>query len=199
MSDAARAGEATASDGSPPEWLPLDRDERIVWRGGPRIQTTYPALALALVGVLLGALALVGDAVPRPVAGLAPVAVAVAGWSYLRVARTTYVVTTAAAYARSGVLGVRVTALDLERVQNSSASQHALGRALGYGTVTVDAAGGDGAELEFRSVENPGRVRSLVDARADRARGDDVPGTVEQWEAVLEEVRGWRRAVDRGR
>jgi hypothetical protein len=85
---------------------------------------------------------------------------------------------------------VRVTEAPLSKVQNSALSQGVAGSLLGYGTVTLEVAGGD--DLAFRRIEDPAAVRPLV----DRER-DPIPGSVEQWRAVLAEVRALRRAVER--
>lgn len=180
----------------PPEWLTFDGEE-IRWRGSPRVQAAIPWLAVAAAGVVLGTIAIVVEAVPWPAAAAVPLSLAIGAWGYLRVVRTEFLVTTRAVYARSGVLGVRVTSVDLERIQNTSASQHALGRVVGYGTVEIDTAGSRGTELAFWNVEDPQRVRSLVDAQVDRAGGSELPGSVEQWETVLAEVRAWRVALER--
>ncbi|GAB3040466.1 PH domain-containing protein [Natronobiforma cellulositropha] len=202
MSDAEPAGRTDGggrsddSEEGPPVWLPLATGESVRWIGGPRIQTAYPWLALGVVGVLAGVLALVVDGIPILASLVALLAVPTAVWGWLAVDRVAFVVTTDALYVRSGVVGVRVRALALERVQNTATRQHALARALGYGTITVETAGGD-EPLRFWNVEHPGEVRALVDDRVSRAQGEAVPGSHAQWEAVLEDVRGWRRALER--
>ncbi len=190
---------ALESTAETPVWLTLGDGEAIRWYGSPRIQSSYPWLAIGVLGIVVAGLAIGIDGVPIVVAAIGPIALVPAGWGYLSVARTAFVVTTESMYVRSGVLGTRVTTATLERVQNSSFEQHALGRLVGYGTITVDTAGGDGEELRFWNVENPQTVRALIDEHVDRARDGTVPGTVEQWEAVLAEVRGWRERVEGGR
>jgi len=75
-------------------------------------------------------------------------------------------------------------------VQNSAFSQDALGTLFGYGTVTLEVAGGD--DIRFRRIEDPESVRRLV----DRATVDEIPGSLEQWRAVLAELRALRRVVE---
>ena len=205
-------GEAEFAAEGALEWLVLGPDEDLELRTGPRIQTVYAWVGLAIVAtaVLLAAVAL-EVLPPLGLLGI-PVVVAPAGWQYARVARTEFVVTTRRVAVRRGVLGVSVRTVGLERIQNTRWSQGAIGRWRGYGTVAIETAGGEG--LAFWNVENPESIRSTLEARRKRRRdrrereGDDanapgrssaVPGSVERWEAVLEEVRGWRRAVDRSR
>lgn len=176
-------------------WLVLSTGESIRWVGRPRAQSAYPWLALGGLGLLVALFALLVDVVPVLVAAIAPFALVIALWGYLSIERVEFVVTTEALYARAGVLGIRVTEVDLTRVQNTELRQHALARALGYGTISIDTAGGD-ESLEFWNVEDPQRIRSLIDDRVDRAQGTDVPGSLEQWESVLGEVRQWRRALE---
>jgi uncharacterized membrane protein YdbT with pleckstrin-like domain len=128
--------------------------------------------------------------------GLALVVVGllVAAYRVVEIRRTRYLVTTDALHVRSGVFGRRVARIGLERVQNSAYRQPLAGSVFGYGTVSVEAAGG--GELAFRRIGNPREVRALVDRRVEIA-ADPVPGTVEQWEAVLEEVRALGAALAR--
>jgi len=179
----------------------LDPGESVLWTGSPRLSA---ALGTVVVGggfVLAGAVVLAGVALPDalpvpPLAGLAFVAVGlvVAAHRVVEVRRTRYLVTTDALHVRSGVLSRRVTRVGLERVQNSAYRQSVAGSVFGYGTVSVEAAGG--GDVAFRRIEHPREVRALVDRRAELA-ADPIPGTVEQWEAVLEEVRAVRAALAR--
>jgi hypothetical protein len=171
------------------EWLSLAAGETVAWDGGPKRTTALPGVLVGVALVAVGGWLAVES---RPVAGV-PVAllgVAVAGGAYLAVVNTVYVVTDRAAYERRGVLGVRVTEATLSKVQNSALSQGVAGSLFGYGTVTLEVAGGD--DLALRRIEDPAAVRPLV----DRER-DPIPGSVEQWRAVLTEVRALRRAVER--
>ena len=179
----------------------LDPDESALWAGSPRLSAAAGAIALGGVLVLVGAAVLVGVPLPdvsspSPIVGLALVlaGVIVALYRIVALRRTWYLVTTDALHARSGVLSRRVTRVGLERVQNSAYRQSVAGSVFGYGTVSVEAAGG--GDVAFRRIEHPWEVRALVDRQAELA-ADPIPGTVEQWEAVLEEVRAARRAFAR--
>ncbi|RKD97746.1 PH domain-containing protein [Halopiger aswanensis] len=197
--------EATPDPASerPLEWLVLAADEELHFQTGPRIQTIYPWFALAIVGSLAAVAAVALELVP-PLALLSiPAVVAPAAWQYARVTRTTFAVTTHRIATRSGVLGVSVRAVPLECVQNTQRSQHAVGRLVGYGTVTVEIAGG--SDLRFWDVDDPAAIQTRLESAREQGRGADpdrsavadVSGSLEQWEAVLEEVRGWRRTLER--
>ncbi|WP_416839451.1 PH domain-containing protein [Haloferax sp. DFSO52] len=172
------------------EWMARAADETTVWEGRPRIQTIIPALVfggLLVVGAvtlatvtgesLIGLAALVG--------GLPPL------WSYLRVVNTRFVVTDQALYRKTGILSRNVQRVSLDRVQNSTFSQGITGSLFDYGTVSVEAAGG--GKIRFENVDDPQEVRDVIDRRLGR---DELPGTVEQWTAVLDEVRALRAALE---
>lgn len=195
-SDGGAMAESDGGEATQRPWLTLDPEETVRWAGQPRIQSTIPAVGLAVL-VAVGALAIPGVPTVLRVAGIA-VGGAIGAGAVLWVRSIEYVVTTDALYRKRGVLGQRVEQVPLEKVQNSSFGQHPLGAVLGYGNVTFDTAGGapTGAEMAFRNIENPDAVRRLVDAAVADASEDDIPGSLEQWEAVLAEVRRLRAAVE---
>jgi uncharacterized membrane protein YdbT with pleckstrin-like domain len=181
------------------EDLLLDPSEELLWSGNPRLSAAIPAFVGGLALVVVGAALLAGVGEAPPVlglvgAGLVLVGLAVPAWAVLALRRTTYAVSDRALYARSGVLSRRVRRMGLDRVQNSAWSQSVTGGIFSYGTVTIESAGGEAA-VRFVRIEDPREVRALVD-RQVALTADPVPGTVEQWEAVLAEVRALRRAVD---
>jgi uncharacterized membrane protein YdbT with pleckstrin-like domain len=183
--------------------LLLDPDEELLWAGRPRLSAAAGSVAAGLVlvagGVAAGLFATSGEAGPAGLAlavVLVLVGVQVPAWRLLTLRRTRYAVSDRAIYARSGVLSRSVRRMGLARVQNSAYGQSALGGLFGYGTVTVESAGGGGS-VRFVRIETPREVRALVDRRAALA-GDELPGTVAQWTAVLEEVRALRAALAGG-
>ncbi|SEQ48480.1 PH domain-containing protein [Natrinema salaciae] len=180
---------------SEPSWLPLAADERIRWRGGPRIQTVLPWVAFALVGTTVLVAAIAVDALPILAAVGLPIAVAPALWQYARVSRTAFVVTNAVAATRHGVFGRTVRTVSLERIQNTTVEQDPIGRIVGYGTVTLETA--SGTEIRFWNVEDPGRVRDRLEAERERLTGAEIPGGRDQWDTVLDEVRAWRQRLER--
>lgn len=191
------------------EWLTLD-DETVLWQGQPRVGVVLWGVGGGLVAALvLAAVAWVGLAElgltvgPRValVAALALVAFAVpAGGAWLWRRVTHYVLTERALYHRTGALSVRVTELPLRKIQNTSYTQGITGVVLGHGTVTIETAGSEGAELTLRAMDSPGAVQQRIAEQASRvtdAEADDVPGSLDQWRAVRREVRGIRSAFDR--
>jgi uncharacterized membrane protein YdbT with pleckstrin-like domain len=192
QSPSIRSDGASGSDGQLP-WLALESGEEIRWRGGPRVQTLYPWLGLMLLGMTAISVAVVSELVS--VRGLAwlPIVALVPLWQYVRLSRTAFVITDRHIVTKRGVFGRAVETVALERVQNTTVSQGALGRAVGYGTVAAESA--SGSVLRFWNVDEPIAVRAELEDTADR-RQAAVPGTRTQWTAVLEEVRGWRRGLE---
>ncbi|WP_306057212.1 PH domain-containing protein [Natronococcus wangiae] len=199
--DAAASGErsvdgATATTERTLSWLALEPGEGIRWRGQPRVQTVYSWLVLAAFGMVAVSAAVVLDVLT--VRGLVwlPAFAVLPLWQYARIAKTVFVITDRRVATRRGVLGVTVSTVALDRVQNSTVTQGSIGRLIGYGTVVIETAGG--SDLAFWNVDAPIAVRAELEHSAGRLEGGTVPGTPEQWRAVLDEVRGWRRALERG-
>ncbi|MFP8953202.1 PH domain-containing protein [Natrialbaceae archaeon A-arb3/5] len=183
------------------EWLGLsgpaeaESAETIRWRDGPRIQTAYPWVGLA-VSATVAILAAVALELVSILAVLwLPFVCLPAVWALASVSRAAYVITDRRLAIRRGVLGVRVQTVGVERVQNTAVTQHAIARAVGYGTVTIEAA--SGATFAFRNVADPDSVRDRIEAQRDRPRTHELPGSIDEWEAVLTEVRAWRRALEK--
>lgn len=172
-----------------PDAITLDAGEEVRWEGHPRLMTVLPSVVVGLVLLAVG----VAVAARVSLAGLllVPVALAVPAWGYLRVVNTRYVVTNRAVYAKSGVLGRRVTSADCSRVQDSSFHQSVRGTLFGYGSVELEIAGGN--DIQFRNIESPREVRALVDRVTRR---EELPGTVDQWTAVRDELRALRAAIE---
>ncbi|ELZ57430.1 MULTISPECIES: PH domain-containing protein [Halorubrum] len=172
-------------------WLFLRDDETVVWEGTPRLSAAIGGVA---VGTVIAGLSLAAAATTDPRLGAASlVGLAVIAWSVLRVRRTNYVVTTRAVWLKRGVLGRTVRRVGLPQVQNTAYSQSVTGSLFGYGTVTVEVAGGP--DLAFRRIDDPETVRRTITSRIG---GDsaDVPGTVDQWREVLAIVRDLKAAVE---
>ncbi|OVE85906.1 PH domain-containing protein [Natronolimnobius baerhuensis] len=199
MTEPANERRDRSVDATALEWLVLEPDEEIRVQTGPRIQTIYPWLALALVGSLVVSIAVWIDVLSLLGLLWIPVFVAPAIWQYAQVTRTAFVVTTHRVAIRSGVLGLSVRVVGLERVQNTTRSQHALGRVADYGTVTLETA--SGSMLSFWNVEGPATVQASLES-VTQSEDDDsdgrpaVPGSSEHWQTVLAEVRAWRRTLE---
>jgi len=192
---------AGADDAAPtaPSWLALGPSETVLWRDTRRtraiLPTVFGALPFGLAGVALvvlatsndGGVVLVGMGV-----GIVALTLSVLGLQYLSIRNTVYVATDERLSRKDGVLSRRVTTVDFETVQNVTYSQTITGRLFDHGSLAFDTAGGSGTELTFDDIDDPRPVESLVNEQLSRVRGesrDAVPGTVEQWEAVLREVR----------
>ncbi|ELZ00022.1 PH domain-containing protein [Natrialba asiatica] len=189
-------------------WLALAPDEPIRWRGRPRIQTIYPWLAVTLLGTLTLLAAVVRELVPWQGLLLVVLLVVPTAWQYARLSRTVFVITARRVAIRQGVLGRSVRTVSLEHIQNTTVTQGVAGRFVGYGTVSIDTAGG--TLLAFWNVDDPSSVRRTLNRYRSRcrdrrlqseavsrsARSEPIPGTLAQWQAVREEVRAARRALD---
>lgn len=173
------------------DWWFRHGDERVVWRGRPRRSAALGGVGagVAVCGLAVGAATVVD---PRVLVGVA-LGVGIALWAVLRVRRTRYVLTTRALWLRRGVLGRTVQRVGLPKVQNTAYTQSIAGSLFGYGTVTVDVAGG--RDLRFRRIEDP---EGLQGAIADRTGSTDegIPGSTAQWQSVLRLVREIRTAVE---
>lgn len=184
-----------------PEAVPLAADEQVLWTGRPRLSAAAPAALVGLVILVVGVgWATTPAAPPRlalAVAALSTlVGVAVPAAAVLALANTRYVLTDRAASVKRGVVGRSVTRAPLARVENSAYGQSVAGSLFGYGTVTLETAGGG---VAFRRVDDPGAVRALVDehARPGGPEGEDaIPGSPAAWRAVREEVRLLRAALE---
>jgi membrane protein YdbS with pleckstrin-like domain len=177
-----------------PDWITLVEGETVEWSGGPVVASALPQLLAAGV-VLVASVALpLVTGLPWVVAvpgALLAAVVAVAG--LYPVHATAFLVTSRAVYAKRGRRARRVTTLELDRVQDVSYRRSAVGNALGYGTVTVEIAGG--GDLSLTDVADARRAADLV-GRLARGGDDSIPGSVEEWRAVRDELRGIRTALE---
>lgn len=191
-----------------PDWAPASADETAVWQGKPRARVVHWGVVLGVllavtvlgVGGFLWRAGAVGTILFAAFLATALLGFAIpAGSAYLWRAHTDYLLTDAALYHRTGAIWITVTELGLDKVQNTAYSQGVFGAMFDHGTVTVDTAGSEGAELRLRALDDPDDVHRLVAERAGAAGGEDpVPGTVEQWRAVLDEVRRLRTVLGTG-
>ncbi|SFR41936.1 PH domain-containing protein [Halogeometricum limi] len=179
------------------DWVTLDDGERVEWSERPLLESVLPqaasvfALALGWV-VVARLLELPSLAV---FAGLF-VGLALAVGVVYPVYTTAYLVTDRAVYTKRGRRARRVTSVELDRVQDVSYHRSLLGGVFGYGTVTVEVAGGD--EVTLSGVADAERAATLVGRLVHRA-DDPIPGSVEQWRAVRDELRAIRTALESGR
>ncbi|MFD1642544.1 PH domain-containing protein [Halohasta litorea] len=174
------------------DWRWLRESETEVWEGRPRLTTIAGSVVVGLA-ILVGAGWLAATIDPRlaAVGLLGPVLPA---WAYLYIQRTTYLVTTRAIWVKTGVLGLSVRRITLSKVQNTAYEQSIRGSIFGYGTVTVEVAGGD--DIDFRRISDPGSVQEAINDQIDRGDAPELPGSPEQWQAVLSAVREVRERFD---
>jgi|AntDeeMinimDraft_6_1070357.scaffolds.fasta_scaffold00498_6 uncharacterized membrane protein YdbT with pleckstrin-like domain len=167
------------------DWRWLHDSETEVWEGRPRL-TTIAGSVVAGLAILVGAGWLAATVDPR-LAAVGLVGVPLPVWAYLRIQRTTYLVTTRAIWVKTGVLGRSVRRITLSKVQNTAYEQSIRGSIFGYGTVTVEVAGGD--DIDFRCISDPASVQEAINDQIDRGDDRELPGSPEQWQAVLSTVR----------
>jgi len=168
-----------STDPSTLEWLTLEDDEELLWSSRPHRYSLVPAL---VVGIPLSVL-LVG--------------IPIIAAAYLNYTNTSYVVTDAGLYKKTGVLSRDVQKIGFDKVQNTSYSRSAVGSYFGYGNVDISTAGSGGAEMRFRSVPDPADVQQLVNRRVTSAQPHEE-GTDDVLEEVLEELRAIRAELESG-
>lgn len=170
-------------------WFQRD-GESIVWEGSPRLSAALGGVALGVV-VVVGAL-VAAMIVDRRLGLVAPLGIGLAAWRLLRVWQTSYLVTSRALWSKHGVIGQTVRRVGLSQVQNTAYSQSITGSIFGYGTVTIEVAGG--RDLKFRRIDDPEGVRRMLTDRIGDT-DSELPGTTDQWRAVLSVVRDINEAV----
>ncbi|QZP38113.1 PH domain-containing protein [Halobaculum magnesiiphilum] len=194
--------DGVVTDWAVPASVTVDDDEVVRWTGRPRLSAAAPA---GLVGLLVaggGMAVAVGPAATSrfglAIAALAVlVGLAIPGVAVLSLVNTRYVLTDRAASVKTGIVGRRVARARLSMAENTAYEQSVTGSLFGYGTVKLETAGGD---LAFRRVDDPQAVRSLVDEHTRSGRKgetESIPGSIDSWRAVREEVGRLRAALDR--
>lgn len=107
---------------------------------------------------------------------------------------TDYVVTNEAVYRKSGILSRNVQKIGLDKIQNISFSQGALGKHFGYGNVDISTAGGSGVEMRFLGVSNPKEVQELIN---QQIRKEEETGSGKStMEKILDELKTIRESVE---
>jgi len=174
------------------EWRWLGENESVLWQGRPRLTTVLGSLGIGLVVIAVaGWLALEVD--PR-LAGVGLLGLLIPAWGYLWISHTTYLVTTRAIWVKTGVFGRSVRRISLSKVQNTAYEQSVRGSLFGYGTVTIDVAGG--RDIAFRRIDNPRSVQEAINDEIGHGDDSELPGSVDQWQAVLSTVREIRGLLD---
>jgi uncharacterized membrane protein YdbT with pleckstrin-like domain len=177
------------------DWRWLRENETVVWDGRPRLTTILGSVGAGLF--VVAAVVVLAATVDSRLAPLGLLAVPIPIWEYLRVTNTTYLVTTRAIWVKTGVLGRSVRRITLSNVQNTAYRQSVRGSIFGYGTVTVEVAGGD--DIDFLRISDPRLVQESINDQIKDGDQRDVPGTADQWQAVLSTVRAVRERFENGR
>jgi uncharacterized membrane protein YdbT with pleckstrin-like domain len=174
------------------DWRWLRENETVVWEGRPRLTTIVGSLiaGLVVVAVAVGLAAIVD---PR-LAALGLLGVPLPVFGYLWVQNITYLVTTRAIWVKTGIVGCSVRRITLSKVQNTAYQQSIRGSLFGYGTVTVDVAGG--RDIDFRRISDPQAVQEAINDQLNQDDRREIPGTTEQWQAVLSTIRGIREQIE---
>ena len=158
-----------------PSWLHLAEDERIVWESRPHVVAMGRQLPIAAALILVGLVLVVwnttnGGSTLLNIFGFLLVAVGgvIALVKYVYWSNTRYVITNGELYKKRGVISRDVTQFRLDRVQNTSLEQSAVGRVLGYGELTIYTAGSGDPELTFERVPRPERAGRVLSAELVR-------------------------------
>ena len=150
-----------------PDWLHVDGPEAVRWERRPHPVALGRLAALGAVLAVIGVgIAWWGGDLWGPLVGIGTVVALLGGilvgYRYLQWVNTRYVITNEELYRKEGIVSRDVTQFRLERVQNTTLSQTAVGRLLGYGTVTVYTAGSGEPELTFDTVGSPHRANAVL-------------------------------------
>lgn len=154
---------------STPDWLHLADDEEVVWESRPHPITMGARLPVSLVIVLVG-FGLAGRGVTESGVGLvallgvglALIGLALALVRYVVWTNTRYVITSDELYKKRGIVSRDVTQFRIDRVQNTTLQQDVIGRALGYGDLTIYTAGSGDPELTFERTPDPEQANSAL-------------------------------------
>ncbi|MFP8953248.1 PH domain-containing protein [Natrialbaceae archaeon A-arb3/5] len=164
-----------------PDWFHISDDEDVVWESRPHPVSLGVGTVLGIVGAFVGLFVTswgVSDG-STPIAAVGAVvllaSLGVVLARYLVWTNTRYVLTSSELYKKYGVISRDVTQFRLDRVQNTSLQQTMVGRALGYGDLTVYTAGSGDPELTFERVPRPEHASSLLSEQLENADTTESP------------------------
>lgn len=184
------------------DWLRLDGDEEVAWSGRPKVtRAAVESLWVVVGGVGLGAMAVVVLSAPLIAGAALAGVVGVLGpvWIYLSVTNREYAVTNTAVYQRSGVASETVESAGMERVQNTSYHQSALGAVFDTGQVSIDTAGSAGTKISFKGIAEAREVQQELREIASNAADDGGQDTGADQEALRAAVQEARRLRETAR
>lgn len=165
------------------DWINLDDDEEVLWKGEPRMKSIIPA---AIIGIPM-----------IPVLGMG---LLIIGGAYLQIKNTSFVVTNQGLYKKQGVLSRNVQKIGFDKVQNISFSQGITGNYFNYGNIEISTAGGSGVEMRFNSIDQPREVEQIINKHLKKEKeststsregsGDEVVEELREIKGLLKEING---------
>ena len=153
----AEAVKGPAATAAPPAAGP----EVTHWSASPSIIGYLPAYAVAC---LMAAASLVAAWWLLPLALIAPVFLAVVGVYEISRRSVRYTIVGKRLTLEKGILSRSHHEIWVPDIREVTNEQTLIGRILGYGSVTVDTAARDGAEITLESIPHPGEVVKLLNS-----------------------------------
>ncbi|MCU4927009.1 PH domain-containing protein [Halobacteria archaeon AArc-dxtr1] len=144
----------------------------VVWESRPHPVTMGAWLPIGLGLVLLGLLIVGWSSTDGGVfltigMGVVLVGLVMTLTRYLVWTNTRYVITDDELYKEKGIVSRNVTQFRLDRIQNTSLQQGAIGRLLGYGELTVFTAGSGDPELTLERIPRPQDANSVLNQQLE--------------------------------
>ena len=173
------------------DWRRFD-GETVVWEASPRTTRALPGIGISVA--LLVVVFWLAVSVSGWVLMAVPVAAVPGLYHYLQVVTTSFVLTDVEITMKTGVLGRSVRRVEYSRVQNVGYSQGLTGSVFGYGTVDVEIAGG--RDLHLYDVYDPTVPYEIVRERATERGSAEIPGSLETWTAIRDEVTALRKSLE---
>ena len=167
-------------------------DGTVLWEASPRSTRALPGLgfSVALLSVVFWAAVTVNSWALL----LLPVGAVPGLYHYLRVVTTVFVLTDGEIAVKTGILGRSVRRVEYSRVQNVGYSQGLTGSVFGYGTVEVEIAGG--RDLQLFDVYDQTEPYEIVRERATGQGATEIPGSLETWKSIRDEVVALRKHLE---
>lgn len=168
-------------------WLPPD-DNAVKWEGTPSISAAASKLLVSIALIVIGVGAIqYGYLTSAGILTIIVVGVIVGGYGIVKVLQVEYVITEKSVWKRKSLLGTDTTRVKIPDVQNTSYSKPVTGTVTGRGDVVIEIAGGD--NITFYRVKNYDTAHTLLSELVTGTQSDDIPGTIDQWRAIRDEVK----------
>lgn len=173
------------------DWRRFD-GETVMWEASPRTTRALPGIGLSVA--LIAVVFWIAVSVSGWALLFVPVAAVPGLYHYLRVVTTVFVLTDGEITVKTGILGRSVRRVEYTRVQNVGYSQGITGSLFGYGTIDVEIAGG--RDLQLSDVYDPTEPYGIVRERATGRTAAEIPGSLETWAAIRDEVVALRKSLE---